>query len=245
MTDPIVLSKLSQLGFTPETHPDIYMRCEAMTLSERWLDKPPARLVFKRQEETPIFGCKQEFIVTYQQLKNEVNDGVFTLDFGKVKRLVDKEVFLVLQALIRQCVSGIPERREACFLYFKTIGTTPGDVLTKQRVADAIYQLKPQEYYEKELLSAINFCLSGGNTAVLYWTSICEFTGIYEDAYKDGQKVIEEKCKTEADVNKFVKEYYAAYRKDEEFKKQCFTRGVSRPLIAMVYYFYQNQKTEV
>lgn len=241
MLDPIVVRRLNELNMSMDTHPDIWAHVRTVSEAQRFLDKAPARLVFKRAEETPIFGCEQEFIYTYNQLLGEATGDMYTLAFGQSKRIVDKEVFYVLQTLIRQSHHGIQERAEACFTFFRVIGTSPGETLTVHRCSEYVVNYNAQEYYEKELQKAILFCLSAGNTAVLYWTSICEFSGLYEQAYKDGQKVIEKMCKDEAAVNKFVKEYYSLSRKDEDFKKKAFTKGVSKALLAMVYYLLKQE----
>lgn len=236
MIEPIVYKKLMDMGFDMDKDRALFLRAEAVGNQPRILDKAPARLTFKRSEETPIFGCKQEFILNYNDLIGASTGEVFTLDFGSAKRLIDKEVFYVLQTLIRSSISGIKERAEAAFTFFRLISTAPGDTITVQRCSETVVNAQVTGYYEKELQAAITFCLSGGNPATLYWVSICEFSGLYEDVHKEGLPVIDALCKDEKDVNKFVKDYYAKFRKDTNFKNKTYSKNVSKAILAMVYY---------
>lgn len=234
MRDPIVIQNLQRQGFNFDNVEDL-LRYEAVERKPRFLDKEPKRIAVKRAEEAPEFGCKQEFILVYNEISNETNGELFTIDLNRVKRYCDREVFIVLQTLIRQGVSYNKEIATACYDMFRYICTAEFDTVTKERVYQVLQPLRPVGYYGKQIYEALNFCLFGENPVVLYWKDKAKFNGLYKAAYLKGCEVIAEKCATEKDVDSMLRIAIKEAKADTEFMKSIYTQGISKELLGMLY----------
>ena len=234
MRDTVVIRNLQQRGFD-FSDVSAVLRYEAVERKPRILDKEPKRVKLKRADDTPIFGCKQEFIIAYTELLKETSGEVYTLDLNKVQRFCDKEVFVVLQTLIRQGVSYNKDIATACYDLFRIIGTADFDTLTKERIYQVLSPIKPSNYWSKQLYEAVNYCLFGENPVVLYWKDIAKFNGLYKAAYIKGCDVVAERCKTEKEVATLLKDAAKEAKADKDFMSNNYTQGISKEMLGMLY----------
>lgn len=242
MRDIVVIQNLKARGFTFDDVSEM-LRYEAMETKPRVLDKEPRRLVLHKAPETPIFGCKQEFIILYNELLSTTSGEVFTLDLQSVKRYCDKEVFVILQTLIRHSFSYVQGIAVACYEMFRVIATANYGTLTKDNVFNILQNFQPTEHYAKQVHEAVRFCLFGENPVVPYWKQRAKFNGLYKNAYLKGCEVVDVNCPTEKDVDKFLKEQYKLAKADKEFMKSTYTEGVSNEMVAMLYYLKEDADT--
>ena len=234
MRDPIVIQALQRKGFDFDNVEEL-LRYEAMERKPRHLDKEPKRFVMKRAEDAPEFGCKQEFIILYNELNNDINGDVFTIDLNRVKRYCDKEVFVVLQTLIRQGVSYNKVIAEACYDMFRTLCTANYDTITKERAYEVLQPLRPSNYYGKQIYEAINYCLFGENPVVLYWKDKAKYNGLYKAAYNKGCEYVADNCSTEKEVDSVLRKAAKEAKADTNFMKSVYTQGISKEMLAMLY----------
>lgn len=244
MRDPIVIQNLQRQGFNFDNVEEL-LRYEAVERKPRHLDKEPKRLTFKRAEDTPEFGCKQEFIIVYNDLKTEISGDVFTIDLNKVTRYCDREVFIVLQTLIRQGVSYNKEVASACYDLFRVICTADYETITKERVYQILQPMKPTSYYSKQIYEAVNFCLFGDNPVIMYWKDKAKFNGLYKAAYLRGCDVVSERCSTEKEVDALLRQAIKDAKADTSFMKSVYTQGVSKEMIGMLYLLKDEDDTSL
>lgn len=234
MKDVVVIQNLQKQGFDFQDV-DRMLMYEAVERKPRVWDKEPRRVTLKRAKETPTFGCKQEFIIMYNNLLEGTAGELFTIDLGSVRRTCDKQVFVVLQTLIRQSVNYNKSIAENCYELFRIICTIPEDVITIKRVYNALLTTKGMDYWGKQLLEAVRACLFGENPMALYWDAICEFTGLYKECYTRGRDFVVAHFETEKEINTFVRNNYKEAKADKAFMDNTYTDGISKPLIAMLY----------
>ena len=234
MRDPVVIQNLRKQGFNFENVEEL-LRYEAIERKPRHLDKEPKRLTLKRADEAPEFGCKQEFIIVYNELSNDISGDVYTLNLNKVKKYCDREVFIVLQALIRHGVSYNKEIATACYDMFRIICTADSDIITKEKAYSILQPLRPSSYYGKQVYEAISFCLFGENPISLYWKEKAKYNGLYKAAYLKGCDVVSERCSTERDVDSLLRKAAKDAKADTEFMKSIYTQGISKEMLAMLY----------
>lgn len=235
MKDIVVIQNLQKQGFDFSNIQEV-LHYETIERTPRILDKEPKRMSMKRVKDITEFGCKQEFIMVYNDTMKETNDGVFKLDLGSVTRYMDKEIYVLLQTLIRNGVTYKERQAAACYDIFRIICTADYDTMTKERVYNVLQPLRPTDYYGKQVLEAIKECLFSSNPIALYWGSIANFVGLYKEAFVRGRDIVVEKCTTEKEVDKFVNEQYKLAKADKDFMKSTYTSGVSKALIAILYY---------
>ena len=243
MKDIIVIQNLQKQGFDFSNIQDV-LRYEAVERTPRVFDKAPKRMTMKRATEITEFGCKQEFIMTYNDTLKDLTDGVFNLDFNGVVKYIDKEVYALLQALIKNGITFKERQANACYDLFRIICTAQVDTLTTERVYNTLQPIRPTDYYGKQILEAIKECLFSNDPIALYWGSIANFTGLYKEAFVRGRDIVVEKFKTEKEVDKFVNEQHKLAKADKDFMKSTYTSGVSKALIAIIYYL-RNTEPEV
>lgn len=234
MRDTVVIKNLQERGFD-FTNVEQMLIYESVERTPRFLDREPKRLSIKKVKDLPVFGCKQEFIIMYQQIMSETSGDVFTVDLNKVKRYCDKEVYVVLQALIRSSISYNQSIAENCYELFRVIVMQDVETLTIARVYEQLASIKSTDYWSGQLLSAIRFCLFGESPVALYWGNIAQFTGLYKECFERGRELIVSICKNEKEVDAFVRTNYKEARADKEFMKNTYTDGISKPMIAMLY----------
>lgn len=234
MKDIVVIQNLKARGFAFDDISEM-LRYEAMETKPRVLDKEPKRLTLRKASETPIFGCKQELIIVYNELLESTNGDLFTLDLNNIQRYCDKEVFVVLQALIRHSMTYVQNIAVACYEVFRVIATADFDTLTKERVYGVLQNLQPTEYYAKQVHEAVRFCLFGENPVVPYWKQKAKFNGLYRNAFNKGCEIVEERCETEKDVDKLLRDAYRDAKADKNFMKETYTDGISKEMVGMLY----------
>lgn len=239
MKDSVVINNLYKRNFDFNDTEKMLM-LESIEHKPRYLDKAPKRIVLQRAKEKVEFGCRADFIILFNSVMSEISGDVFTLDLNSVKRYCDKKVYAILQALIRDSISKNKCIADGCYDLFRTIATAQVDTLTEERVYDVLRTLQPTDYWTKQLLAAVNVCLVGDSEAVVYWGFVAQFTGIYKECFEAGKDVIRATCATEKDVDAFVRKWYKDAKANEEFMGKVYTEGVSKGLIAMLYYLDQN-----
>lgn len=235
MRDAVVINNLHQRNFDFSNVEEM-LRYEAVERQPRVWDKAPKRLSLKKAKDLPVFGCRNEFIIAYQALIDETRGDLFRLDLGQTQRICDKEIYVVLQVLVKNGICYNLELSNACYDLFRIICTAPVDTLTVERVYQQLQGVKSGNYWEEQVLTAIKECLFGDNPVSLYWNSIAQFTGLYKECYEKGRDVVIEKCATEKEVDAFVRENHKLAKADKEFMKSTYTEGISKPMIAMLYY---------
>ncbi|MCM1215094.1 MAG: hypothetical protein NC548_11305 [Lachnospiraceae bacterium] len=238
MKDAVVLNNLHARNFDFNNVEEM-LRYEAVERKPRVLDKAPKRLTFKKAKDIPVFGCKQEFIIAYNSALSETSGELFRLDLNNVQKICDKEVYVVLQTLMRQGICYCKQLSEECYELFRIICTIPVDTLTIERVYQALSSVRPGSYWADQILSAIKACLFGDSPVLLYWTSVAQFTGLYKACFESGKDVIVSECKTEKDVDAFIRQHYKEAKADKEFMKTTYTDGISKALVAMLYYLHE------
>ena len=236
MKDAVVINNLRSRGFD-FNNIDEMLRYEAVERLPRILDKAPKRITIKKAKDVPVYGCKEEFLITYNSLLSETNGDMFRLDLNGVIKVCDKEIYVILQTLIRQGITYCEQLSNACYELFRVICTHNVDTLTVERVSQLIGQMKGTDYWAGQLLDAIRVCLFGDDPVIRYWTLIAQFSGLYRDCFEKGKDVLHEQCTTEKEVDAFVRKYYKEAKADKEFMRLTYTDGISKPLIAMLYYF--------
>lgn len=239
MKDIIVAQSLRKRGVGLNDMDEI-LRYEAIERMPRILDKPPKRLNFNKAKDIEVYGCCSELTMCYKELKEACTYEQCKLDLKGKTRYCDVDVFLILQALINQSICNSKERAEACMDVFKVIMLTPGDVLTTARVYETLKNYQPYNYYAGELVKGIHICLFNEKAPVLYWVSLCDFTGYYKEAIELGREVIRQNCETEKDVEKFLRPLYREAKADEEFMSKIYKPGANKWLIPMLYQLSKN-----
>lgn len=239
MKDAVVINNLHARNFD-FSDVETMLQYEAVERQPRVWDKAPKRLTLKKAKDLPVFGCRNEFVIAYRSLLEETNGELFRVDFGKASKICDREVYVVLQVLVRQGICFNLDRSNACYDLFRIICTAPVDTLTIDRVYQTLQPVKPSNYWGTQIMSAIKECLFGDNPIALYWNSVAQFTGLYKDCFEKGRDVVLEKCATEKEVDTFVRDNYKLARADKDFLKSVYTEGISKPLIAMLYYLRES-----
>lgn len=235
MKDIVVIQRLQQRGFDFSNVEEM-LRYEAVERQPRHLDAAPKRISLQRADNVQDFGCKQQFVMLYNQIMDETNGDVFQLDLGRLTRFVDKDVYVLLKTLIVNGVSYIEELSMACADLFILISKSEFDTITKARVYDLLQPLKSTGYYDKQILEAVKTCLFSSDPIALYWSHIANYTGLYRQALDSGCAYVVKNCATEKDVDKFVAENYKAAKADKQWFKNMYTDGVSKALIAAMYF---------
>ena len=179
MQDIVVIQSLQERGFDFRNVTEA-LRYEAPEHLPRILDKPPKRISLRKAKDIPVYGCKQEFIMAYNDLLREVNSDVFSLDFKGNLKYCDKEVFVALQTLITQSLCKTKERAEACFDLFRIISTAPFDTLTLERIYTTLSSYTTTNYYAGQLLEALHVCLFNTDSVILHSTKFTLFILVKE-----------------------------------------------------------------
>lgn len=237
MKDQVVLKSLSEKGIPLDI--EHILPYEAMEMKERVLDGPPKRLKLNSVTEKDVYGICNEFIMTYNSIKDSFSYEVTRIDLRGNTRICDTDVFYVLQALITEGICYDEDKAQACFNLFRIIMTTPGDMLSKAVLYPVLTDYKPADFYEKQLLNAIKVCLFNVTAPVLYWVKICELSGFYKNAVKLGCEVIAEECKSEKDVKDFLNPKYKEAKEDKEFMRSIYKQGANKWLIAMIWHLHK------
>lgn len=236
MKDVVVAEQLRRRGFNPSNQMDELLRYEAIEREPRYLDKQPKRLSFTKASDITPYGCCAEFIFCFTSLKQNMSLEQGVIDLPQGRRFCDVEVFIALQALIQQCVTCVMDRSTACFELFRKIVMSPGDVITVQRVGNVLEDYEPSNYYEGELLKALQVCLFNEKQSVIHWIDLCEYSGFYDEAFSLGKDVIRNNCEDDKDVEKFLRPYMKAAREDKEFMKGLYKPAANKWLVPMLYY---------
>lgn len=234
MQDIVVIESLRKRNFDFRNIEEA-LRYEAPEHMPRVLDKAPKKISIKKSTETPVYGCKAEFIMAYNDLLRDCNSEVYYLDFRGNKKYCDKQIFVLLQALITQSLTKSKEKAEAGFELFRLISTAPHDTLTVERVYTTLSSYVAKDYYAQQLLEAINACVFNTDSAVLHYIKLVEFSGFYKRAFELGKEIIKRNCKTEKDVERYLKMFYNEAKADKEFMKNIYKPGANKWLIATVY----------
>lgn len=239
MKDVIVANSLRARGFDGSNMEEL-LQYEAIERMARVLDKPPKKLSFTKSSNTSVYGCCAEFILCYNNIKSGIKLEQAVLDLPNSRRYCDIEVFIALQALIQQGFTMIADRAVACFEVFKVIAMTKGDVLTVQRVGASLTAYVPKNYYEGELIKALQVCILNEKSSVVYWVGMCEYIGYYSRAIELGKDVIRSKCSTEKEVAEFLCPLYKEAKQDKEFMESLYKPAVNKWLIPMIYYLHKD-----
>lgn len=234
MQDIIVIENLRKRNFDFRNIEEA-LRYEAMERLPRTLDKAPKKLSLKKASDTPVYGCKQEFIMAYNDLLREATTELFSLDFRGNLKYCDKEVFVMLQTLITQSLTKTKERAEACFELFRVISTAPFDTLTKERVYQTLDSYTSNDYYTSQILEAIHTCVFNTDVVILHYNKIIEFCGFYKKAYELGRDIVKRNCKDEKDVERYLRMFYNEAKANKEFMNSIYKQGVNKWLIAVIY----------
>lgn len=243
MKDEVVVASLRKRGANINDMQEI-LRYEAIERQPRHLDKAPKRLSFVKAESIETYGCCSEFIMRYNDLRDQSKLEQATIDMHGHVRLCDVEVYLALKALIEQGFTNTEEIAMACFDVFKALMTAPGDVLTIGSVYSVISKPISDNYYVKELVNGLRVCLFNEKAPVLHWISLCESVGCYNKAIELGRDVISRNCKTEKDVEKFLRPIYKEASSDKEFMGKIYKPAANKWLIPMIY-ILQTEHPEV
>ena len=239
MNDPVVITSLRNRGVNLSDYAEI-LKYEAVERMPRTLDKAPKRLNLQKASEIQVYGCRSEFLMMFNDIKENTTLEQAVIDLKGNKRFCDVSVYIALLALIQSGFSYSAERASACFDVFKVIIMAPGDTLTTKRVYDALAAYTPSGYYAEELVKALNVCLFDEKPSVLHWLSLCEFNGFYPLAMELGKDVIRRNCAEEKDVEKFLRPLYKQAREDEEFISQLYKPAANKWLVPMLYYLHKN-----
>ena len=234
MQDIVVIQSLQERGFDFRNVTEA-LRYEAPEHLPRILDKPPKRISLRKAKDVPVYGCKQEFIMAYNDLLREVSSDVFSLDFKGNLKYCDKEVFVALQTLITQSLCKTKERAEACFELFRIISTAPFDTLTLERIYTTLSSYTTTSYYAGQLLEALHVCLFNTDSVILYYNQLIEYSGFYKTAFDLGRDAVKRNCKTEKDVERYLRMFYNEAKADKDFMKHIYKPGANKWLIAVIY----------
>lgn len=235
MKDIVVIQSLQKRGANLSNLQEV-LAYEAVERKPRHLDKAPSKITFTKVSDIQEYGCCSEFIICFNELKDNLKEDLCYVDMKGVKRLCDPDVFLTLQTLIQQSITCTEERASACFDLFRIIMMLPVEVLTAKAVYEKLASYKASNYYAKELLTAISICLFGNSVHVAYFANLCEYSGFYLKAIELGKEVISKECSNEKEVDAFLKVNYALAKEDKDFMQQIYKPGANKYLIAMIYY---------
>lgn len=235
MQDIVVAQSLRNRGYTIKNVEEALVY-EAIERKPRVLDKEPKRLVLNRAKDIQSYGCCNEFIISYQDVKNTAQLKEASVEvMGKVKGC-DIEVFWTLKALIAQGVTCIEDKAEACYDLVRTIITTTGNPITKKDMFNILNTYASKSYYVQELIKGIKIAVYNVNLTSLYWVSLCDTNGFYEKALEIGQPIISKNCEKEKDVQKFLNPLYKKAKEDKDFMAKIYKPGANKWMVAMLYH---------
>lgn len=241
MNDIVVIESLRRKGYGLNNIQEA-LQYEAIERQPRVLDGEPKKISINRAKDIQPYGCCSEFVMAYGDVKASATLEQAAIEIKGVTRICDVEIYIALKTLISQGVTCICDKAEACYNLCRIIMTTQGDTLTKARVFEALNKYKTDNYYEQELIKALNITLFNESMASLYWVSLCESTGFYVDAIEKGKEVITQNCETEKDVNKFLNEQYKLAKDDKEFMAKIYKPGANKWLTAMLYFLREDDR---
>lgn len=241
MRDPVVLHQLQSKGI--QLSDEEMLRYDAIERKQRILDSAPPRIKMQRMDNIVPRGIAAQFADTYNEAVNTVDTEVFYVDInGQHKVLVDEKVFYVLRSLVIQNVSMSEEVSVACSELFKAIVLCGEDVVTEQRLYDIVTGYKAENYSAKVILEAIFDLCFQKNSTVMLWKSLAQSDGYYQYAIKRGTEYVQSENMTEKELKQFIKENGKLAREDKDFQKKLVKGVPTRALIAMIYYFREDEK---
>ena len=233
--DPIVLDAMKEKHGTVDTSSELYKCAERINSTQMKLTRPPKVLKLQSVSSYMQFGCCAEFINLYREKLATAPDNTVCNIMGK-DIACDKEVYVALTALGYGSIHVVRERAEACANIFKTIFVTAKDgALTVDRLYKTMREFKASTYYEKELVKAMNVCLFGENEAALFWLSMIDTLGFYQEAVNAGVQWITENKFDKKTLEALLKSNYYSAKENKEFMQKIYKPAANKWMIAMLY----------
>lgn len=243
MIDAVVQQKIREAGKMDD---EIFLaQADLVSAKPRVLDKPPELYKMRKAQFDAVYGCFQEFVLTYNSIKQQLNlDHPGTLATTQYEVTCDPEVFYVLKTLVLTGFSHSAEQSQVCAKLFYVIAAIKEPHITAQHVYAQLQNIRAKSYYAKQILNAIDVCLFNRNATYYKWLSLVEPQGFYQKAILRGREFIEQEGFTETQLTKFLREKYALAKEDKSFMKSLYKPACNKWLAAMIYHL-KNKYPEV
>lgn len=235
-----ILIRMQQAGQALNLENPIYLKADGLSRLPRKLDKAPKPITLRAPSLEQSYGCANEFIMMYNEQRTSQGLETAKIRVNNAVRFCDPEVYYALYCLALNSVHCVPERAVAAGDLFKTIMTTPCNVLTVAKVYERLQTMHPKEYYMKQLMMALKACLFGSNSAVLYWMTLASDHAYYKEASKLGAQLIRERELDEKSLKEFLNEQWVSAKADTEFMKKLYKPMCNKWMSAMIYALKDN-----
>lgn len=240
MLSEAVLSRLLNSGQALDVSNPIYLQAEAVSSMPRTLDKAPKPIVLRKLDDSRAYGACNEFISAFTEFKESMNVETSRVQIGNMVRFCDPDVYYALHCLGTFCVHSNQDRAAAAGSLFKTIMTTPGEILTTALVYERLKSVKKPEYYTKEFLRALHACMFVHNATTLCWLTLASDHSYYVNASEAGRSYIESNSLDEKGLKKFLNEKWAEAKSDTEFMKKINKPMCNKWMTAMIYALHKS-----
>lgn len=232
MYDSVVLQRVKDMG---QPSDDVLLRMHVISEQPRVLDAPPKKISLAKSNVTTSFGLKAQFALLYNQFFSEANEEMYVLELPQASRTMDKQVYVVLKVLIYLGTSKNRKIAEACTELFKEVGLRKAAHLSVTELYKVVLELKTQEYYMKQLLDAISYCVFSENELALHWRVVSYASGCYGKAIAAGEQYIIDNYKTSKEMDSGLNEAYKEAKKDKVFMSRLLKGITPKPLIGYLW----------
>lgn len=236
IADSVVANRIIEKHGGLDATSDIYKLAERVTNAKKTMTKPPRQIKLTGVDSYAQFGCCAEFITLYNQkivsAPMETCVNIMGHDIA-----CDREVYAALSALGFSSIHAERERAEAAATLFKRVFVSAKDgALTKAKLYEIVQSYKKtNDYYIGEFIKALDVCVFSANEASLYWQSMIDTMGYYNDAVKEGIAWIEESKIDKKSLETLLKSNYARAKEDKEFMKTVYKPAANKWMIGMLY----------
>lgn len=245
MIDSVMYDRIKEMQGAVDVESELYKCAERVSSAPRHLDKPPKPMQLKGGSTYTQFGCCAEFITLYNEKLASAPDSVSVNIMGK-DIMCDKEVYVALTALGYSSIHVERERAEAGANIFKLVFMSAKEgAITKDKLYKLVKGFKPSTYYEKEFVKALNVCVFDANEATLYWQSMIDTLGFYDDAVKEGIRWIEENKLDKKTLRTLLEANYSRAKEDKEFMKDIYKPAANKWMIGMLYILHDTHPAVV
>ena len=241
MRDAVVLHQLQSKGI--KLSDKEMLRYEAIERKTRVLDSAPPRIKLQRVKDIIPQGLAAQITNVYNESADTIDTDIFYVDIGGQRQIqVDPKVFFILRSLVINNVSTSEEVSVACSTLFKDIVLCGEDVVTEGRLYDIVVKYKADSDAMKIILSTICEICFSKNSTIMLWKNLAQSDGYYQYAIQRGTEHVKSTNMTESELRKFIRENGKLAREDKEFQKKLAKGIPTKALIAMIYYFKEDER---
>lgn len=240
-----ILIRMQQAGQRLDIENPVFLKADGLSRLPRKLDKAPKPIKLKAPSLEQSYGCANEFVIMYNEQRTSQNLETAKIQVHNAVRFCDPEVYYALYCLALNSMHCLPERASAAGDLFKTIMTTPCEVLTVAKVYERLKEVKSKDYYTKQYLTALRVCLFDRDAVILLWFTLASDHAYYKNASKLGSQLIREKGFDEPALKKFLNEQWAICKNDKEFLQKIYKPMCNKWMTAMIYTLRDNPEVFV